>query len=1028
MWPISEDRLFERFRRRRDGASLAAVFDRVAPALQRVASHLCRDPHAAEDLVQQTFLAAIERAERWDPERGLFPWLVGILTNRARLHRRAEQRTPVAERLSQPAVEQPDDAAERRELEAAVDAAIAELGDTYRPVLHLHLLHGLNAKEIAAALGRPAGSVRTQLVRGLTRLRAALPVGLGVALASSASLLAMRQRLLDALPAADAAGAASLAATLMIGGSMVKKWTLLGIVLLFGVVAGWQAVGSPGAFEPAGAGAAQLDVSAVDVKRHGAGAVNDANGVGDRDVSRTLAGPLRDSAATPGSIEVRCQAALALPDGSAAEEGLAGAWVQVRGVGQGWRDRRFGADTDADGVARFADVPAGEWHVVAVLGVLRQSSTIVLEPGRSLDIELTFDSVTGVDVHVVDEGHRPVADAEVWVALGIGLRRVRPMEVTTRMAGRTDGNGKVRVAAGPVAHIGARKAGYSASLTARTELASTGPLTLVLRSGGGAIDGEARDERGRAIAGARVFLSPVIDDAGGNFRTADGSPGLPPTGIRVDADEHGRFTIDGLAAARYRCIAIAPGALDAELEVEVRDHERSPAAFVLQASTELHGLVVRRGGQPAPGLDVTCRALDGRRFPWSSARTDEQGHFTIDVPRAGYHVMVERGERMLAEARSQAVLTGPVEVELTVTEERLASGRVIDERGEPMADWYVVGMPDGERSLLDVMRAGHRDCARTDSAGRFELWGTPTGAFTVAAVARLGGRYHDLPPPQLHGVVVGSADLELVVPDRWLSRATIAARVVDAEGQVIATAEVALMTQSDAAVACEQGQVRCTAVTYGEQRLHVTAAGYGTVSVKTVVEGPAIDLGDIVLQRAVELRVRPRLPAGQPWRGPLPRPWLKHGDGGLVASQEAQVEGGIFVFRCLPPGSYRIVPHFRDSVAASPLPLELRAGVPLTLDWPVQAGFRVALEFTEDPATPIDPQVVLTITVRNARGEIALHEAQPRGSNPGWLVLQPLAAGRHRVEASCPNGRRYEGEFEVELTDETPRFEFEPRR
>ena len=41
----------------------------------------------AEDLVQNTFLAANETAERWQSEDPLFPWLLGILTNKERTHR-----------------------------------------------------------------------------------------------------------------------------------------------------------------------------------------------------------------------------------------------------------------------------------------------------------------------------------------------------------------------------------------------------------------------------------------------------------------------------------------------------------------------------------------------------------------------------------------------------------------------------------------------------------------------------------------------------------------------------------------------------------------------------------------------------------------------------------------------------------------------------------------------------------------------------------------------------------------------------
>ena len=118
MWHASEERLFERFRHKRDAGSLARVFDRTAPALLRVALHLSHDRHIAEDLLQQTFLAAIEQADRWDRERGLFPWLVGILTNRARLHRRAQQRTPDPARLPERNPARPEESASSRELEA----------------------------------------------------------------------------------------------------------------------------------------------------------------------------------------------------------------------------------------------------------------------------------------------------------------------------------------------------------------------------------------------------------------------------------------------------------------------------------------------------------------------------------------------------------------------------------------------------------------------------------------------------------------------------------------------------------------------------------------------------------------------------------------------------------------------------------------------------------------------------------------------------------------------------------------------
>lgn len=62
--------LFRRFRSHSDASALAAVFDRVAPELARVAGYLARgDAQLAADLLQATWLGAIERAASWDDGR-----------------------------------------------------------------------------------------------------------------------------------------------------------------------------------------------------------------------------------------------------------------------------------------------------------------------------------------------------------------------------------------------------------------------------------------------------------------------------------------------------------------------------------------------------------------------------------------------------------------------------------------------------------------------------------------------------------------------------------------------------------------------------------------------------------------------------------------------------------------------------------------------------------------------------------------------------------------------------------------------
>ena len=95
-----EDELFAKFQRTRDPAALGRVYDLVARELLHVALHLTGRPAEAEDALQATFLAAIERAERYDPARPLRPWLLGILANQVRLARGRGGREPDPDRLA----------------------------------------------------------------------------------------------------------------------------------------------------------------------------------------------------------------------------------------------------------------------------------------------------------------------------------------------------------------------------------------------------------------------------------------------------------------------------------------------------------------------------------------------------------------------------------------------------------------------------------------------------------------------------------------------------------------------------------------------------------------------------------------------------------------------------------------------------------------------------------------------------------------------------------------------------------------
>jgi RNA polymerase sigma-70 factor (ECF subfamily) len=188
-------------------AALAAIYDQYAATVFRAALRLQRDHALAEDVVQETFLALWNRAEKFDPSRGsLGGWLAAIARNRAIDKSRAEARRIAAQPFSVVAADQPDEAAtvdwllasgtmigtgtpERQpdelvatgETLAVIGGAVAELSDEERQAILLAYRDGLSQSEIAARLDWPIGTVKTRSRRALRRLRERLqaPAGTG---------------------------------------------------------------------------------------------------------------------------------------------------------------------------------------------------------------------------------------------------------------------------------------------------------------------------------------------------------------------------------------------------------------------------------------------------------------------------------------------------------------------------------------------------------------------------------------------------------------------------------------------------------------------------------------------------------------------------------------------------------------------------------------------------------------------------------------------------------------------------------
>lgn len=158
-----------------DTGAMDALYDRFTPLLYSVALRITGRAADAEDVVQQTWTQAWQRARSYDPARGSVPaWLIRIARTRGLdLRRSLAARTRHEESAGAQDTDRPDPAASvaERQRHERVRAALAELHDGQRQVLLLAYFDGLAQSEIADRIGKPLGTVKTWTRRGLAQLR-----------------------------------------------------------------------------------------------------------------------------------------------------------------------------------------------------------------------------------------------------------------------------------------------------------------------------------------------------------------------------------------------------------------------------------------------------------------------------------------------------------------------------------------------------------------------------------------------------------------------------------------------------------------------------------------------------------------------------------------------------------------------------------------------------------------------------------------------------------------------------------------
>jgi len=170
-----------------DRGSFQQLYERFSGVLFSTALSVLNNQQAAEDVLQDVFVAIWEKAPLYDSVRGKpLAWAVTLtrykaidrlrsIRRKGLLQDRIEQETKIFEEHTGSTSLDEVDSAEKSRL---VRDAIRHLSSTQREAIDLAFFAGLTQAEIAKKLHQPLGTVKARIRRGMMKLKEILPPGL----------------------------------------------------------------------------------------------------------------------------------------------------------------------------------------------------------------------------------------------------------------------------------------------------------------------------------------------------------------------------------------------------------------------------------------------------------------------------------------------------------------------------------------------------------------------------------------------------------------------------------------------------------------------------------------------------------------------------------------------------------------------------------------------------------------------------------------------------------------------------------
>ncbi len=576
--------LFLRFRDAGDMLALAKVFDNAAPQLLPVAVHLAARRDEADDLVQATFLTAIERANSYERGRPVLPWLLGILALHARKLREKQGRLLDLERVHQREESGPEQLAAAGEVRQAVDAAVRELPTAYAGIVRRHLVDGLEPGELAGELGLSSGAARVRLHRGLKLLRRALPAAFstgGYAATSSRGIESIREAVMER-------------ASLLTGSPIpAAGFAPLGVILallapLMLALPAWLVWRSPEATEPAEAALATAPES-IATELAPTSAAESIEALARVEAESNPSSPTPPSAMIGDAI---VRGRLLRPDGSPAvgsRVNFSGTRanqerVQQYGLPTNWIDPQP-KTADADGRFEFSFDPPLAYQFFMKVDEAGSAMAAwrwnTLLPGSTLELgDIALEPVATIVAHIVDASSN---------SLCIGWNGSVDVQPLTAAQGRDSSYISAKCLAGASEIVLSRVPARRVRLEASTENGASIEAVIVDLVANETKSVELRydgPDPAKRIA-VRVSTSPYYSFDSGHLQVSATSAGAPPLIGSMNENGLMAYVIDGCVAGAYD-LSISDPRLVPWTKSNVQPGEVVRAKLVGNAALRLH--------------------------------------------------------------------------------------------------------------------------------------------------------------------------------------------------------------------------------------------------------------------------------------------------------------------------------------------------------------------------------------------------------------------------------------------------------